>query len=285
MEKRILGKTGEALSIVGFGGILVAMTEQKDANRYVDEAIDAGINYFDVAPTYFDAEDHLGPALEGKRNGIFLACKTEDRTAEGAEKLLHESLRKLKTDHFDLYQLHAVSKLTDVERIFAPGGAMETFLKAKKEGIIRHIGFSAHSEEAALALMKHYDFDSILFPVNWVNYFTSGFGPKVLDIAKEKDMGILALKAMAVTDLPQDMENPHPKAWYEPIEEEELAKLAFRFTLSQGTTAAIPPGYMKYFRWAVEAAKDFKAITPEETKLLRDRAQGIKPLFPRHKVV
>lgn len=285
MEKRILGKTGEALSIVGFGGILVAMTEQKDANRYVDEAIDAGVNYFDVAPTYFDAEDHLGPALEGKRNGIFLACKTEDRTAEGAEKLLHESLRKLKTDHFDLYQLHAVSKLTDVERIFGPGGAMETFLKAKKEGLIRHIGFSAHSEEAALALMKQYDFDSILFPVNWVNYFTSGFGPKVLDIAKEKDMGILALKAMAVTDLPQDQENPHPKAWYEPIEEEELAKLAYRFTLSQGTTAAIPPGYMKYFRWAVEAAKDFKAVTPEEVKKLRDRAQGIKPLFPRHKVV
>lgn len=285
MEKRILGKTGEALSIVGFGGILVAMTEQKDANRYVDEAIDAGVNYFDVAPTYFDAQDHLGPALEGKRNGIFLACKTEDRTAAGAEKLLHESLTKLRTDHFDLYQLHAVSKLKDVEQIFAPGGAMETFLKAKKEGLIRHIGFSAHSEEAAIALMEHYDFDSILFPVNWVNYFTSGFGPKVLDIAKEKDMGLLALKAMAVTDLNQEMENPHPKAWYEPIEDEELAKLAFRFTLSQGITAAIPPGYMKYFRWAVEAAKDFKPVTPEEVKKLRDMAQGIKPLFPRHKAV
>lgn len=77
MEKRILGQTDEYLSIVGFGGIIVAEVDQRDANNYVAEAIDAGVNYFDVAPTYSDAEDHLGPALVGKRNGIFLACKTE----------------------------------------------------------------------------------------------------------------------------------------------------------------------------------------------------------------
>ena len=153
MEKRILGQTGERLSIVGFGGIIVAEVDQRDANNYVAEAIDAGVNYFDVAPTYFDAEDHLGPALVGKRNEVFLACKTEDRSKKGSEKLLHQSLKKLQTDHFDLYQLHAVSTLEDVDQIFSPDGAMETYIKAKQEGLINHIGFSAHSEEAALALM------------------------------------------------------------------------------------------------------------------------------------
>src|SRR5665647_1467870 len=248
MEKRVLGKTGEYLSIVGFGGIIVAQVEQRDANNYVAEAIDAGINYFDVAPTYFDAEDHLGPALVGKRNDIFLACKTEDRTKKGSEELLHKSLKKLKTDHFDLYQLHAVTTLEDVEQIFSPDGAMETYLKAKKDGLINHIGFSAHSEEAAIALMERYDFDSMLFPINWVNIFNANFAPKALQVAKSKGMGILALKAMAKTDWAKGAIRKYPKAWYEPIEDENLAKLAYRYTLSQGVTAALPPGYIEYFR-------------------------------------
>ncbi|MBC8059145.1 MAG: aldo/keto reductase [Clostridiaceae bacterium] len=282
MQKRILGLTGEHLSIVGFGGIIVAEVEQREANNYVSEAIDAGVNYFDVAPTYSDAEDHLGPALVGKRNGIFLACKTESRSKKGSEELLHRSLKKLKTDHFDLYQLHAVTTLEDVEEIFSPEGAMETYLKAKKEGLIKHIGFSAHSEEAAFALMERYDFDSVLFPINWVNIFNANFSPKVLQLAKSKAMGILALKAMAKTDWAEGAVKKYPKAWYEPIDDEALAKLAYRYTLSQGVTAAIPPGYMKFFRWAVEVAKDFKAITPEEENQLRVLANGIKPLFPQH---
>jgi len=282
MEKRILGQTGEYLSMVGFGGIIVAEVDQRDANNYVAEAIDAGVNYFDVAPTYSDAEDHLGPALEGKRNGIFLACKTENRSKKGSEELLHKSLKKLKTDHFDLYQLHAVTTLEDVEQIFSSDGAMETFLKAKQEGLIKHIGFSAHSEEAALALMGRYDFDSILFPINWVNIFNANFAPKVLQVAKSKGMGILALKAMAKTNWADGVIKKYPKAWYEPIEDKELAKLAYRYTLSQGVTAAIPPGYIEFFRLAVEASRDFKSITPEEEDKLRTLASGIKPIFPQH---
>ena len=282
MEKRVLGKTGEYLSIVGFGGIIVAQVEQRDANNYVAEAIDAGVNYFDVAPTYFDAEDHLGPALVGKRNDIFLACKTEDRTKKGSEELLHKSLKKLKTDHFDLYQLHAVTTLEDVEQIFSPDGAMETYLKAKKDGLINHIGFSAHSEEAAIALMERYDFDSMLFPINWVNIFNANFAPKALQVAKSKGMGILALKAMAKTDWAKGAIRKYPKAWYEPIEDENLAKLAYRYTLSQGVTAALPPGYIEYFRLAVEATKDFKAITSDEENQLKILAKGIVPIFPKH---
>jgi predicted aldo/keto reductase-like oxidoreductase len=212
MEKRILGKTGERLSILGFGGIVAAQVNQKDANNYVAEAIDGGVNYFDVAPTYFDAEDRLGPALEGKRNNIFLACKTEDRTKAGSLELLKQSLKKLRTDHFDLYQLHAMKTMEDVERIFASDGAMETFLKARQEGLIRYIGFSAHSEEAALALMDKYDFDSVLFPVNWVNIFNSKFGVKILEKAEEKGIGRLAIKSMAKTHLAEGAETKYPKA-------------------------------------------------------------------------
>lgn len=283
MEKRMLGRTGEELSIVGFGAIVVAKVEQREANNYVAEAIDNGVNYFDVAPTYFDAEERLGPALVGKRNDIFLACKTENRTKEGAEEFLEQSLKKLKTDYFDLYQFHAVSKIEDVEKIFSPDGAMETFIRAKKEGLIKHIGFSAHSEEAAIAMMDRFDFDSVLFPFNWVNVFNGGFGPGILKKANEKGVGRLALKAMAKTKWAEGADRKYPKAWYEPIDEEALASQALRFTLSQDITAAIPPGDINLFRWAVKTANDFTPITEEEEKTLREKSEGLAPIFSNNK--
>lgn len=279
MEYRILGKTNARLSIVGFGGILAAREEQRDANRFVDEALDAGVNYFDVAPTYMDAEDRLGPALAGKRDKVFLACKTELRTKQGAADSLKQSLKKLQTDHFDLYQFHGVTSMEEVETIFGPGGAMETFQWAKKTGLVKHIGFSAHSEEAALAMMDRFDFETVLYPINWVNLLDGVFSPTVLEAAKKKGMGILALKAMAHTSIPVGTENPREKTWYVPIEEKEHAKLAFRYTLAQGVTAALPPGYMKWFRWALEVGNNWKEPTSEEIEVLRGYAKGVTPIF------
>ena len=197
IEKRSLGKTGEKISMIGFGGIVVDKATTQEAAARVKEAIDHGINYFDVAPSYGNAEEMLGPALKPYRKNVFLACKTGERKKEGARRELEQSLKHLDTDHFDLYQFHAVTSLGDVETILGPGGAMETFLEAREEGKIRFIGFSAHSVEAALALMDGFDFDTILFPVNFATWYAGNFGPQVLAKAREKEMGILALKAMA----------------------------------------------------------------------------------------
>lgn len=279
MLKRSYGKKGEQLTIIGFGGVIVMDETQKDANSYVAEAIDRGINYFDVAPSYGNAEDRMGPALEGKRNGIFLACKTEKRTAEEGERALQESLKKLKTDYFDLYQLHGVASLEEADTILGPGGCMEVLYKAREKGIIRNIGFSAHSEEAALKLMDAIDFDSVLFPLNWVNVFNSGFGVKILEKAQAKGITRLALKAMAKTAWEEGVERKYPKAWYEPLDDRKLVNLALRYTLSQPVTAAIPPGDMGLFRMAVEIAEGFTPITPEEEKTLKETSKAYKPLF------
>ncbi|MGB9857381.1 MAG: aldo/keto reductase [Dictyoglomaceae bacterium] len=278
MEKREF-KDGIKLSILGFGGILVMNEDQKTANRRVAEAIDRGINYFDVAPSYGDAEERLGPALRGKRKSIFLACKTMERTKEGAWKELHESLKKLETDYFDLYQLHAMTTEEDFERVMGSNGALEAFLKAKEEGIIRYIGFSAHSVEIALKLLEAFNFDSILFPINWVGYFNANFGPQVVEKAKEKGTARLAIKAMAKTLVPEGQERPYKKAWYIPVDERDLAGLTLRFTLSQPVTSTIPPGEYKFFKWALEAAENFKPITEEEINYLREKAKGIEPIF------
>ena len=170
LEKRSLGKTGEKLSILGFGGIVVMDSTPEQASERVKEAINCGVNYFDVAPSYGNAELMLGQALSPFRKDVFLACKTTERNKEGSRKELEQSLRNLQTDHFDLYQLHAVTSLQDVDTIFSSGGAMETFLEAREEGKIRFLGFSAHSVEAALELMNRFSFDTILFPVNFATW-------------------------------------------------------------------------------------------------------------------
>ena len=122
LERRALGRTGEKLSVIGFGGIVVMDATTEQAAARVRAAIEAGVNYFDVAPSYGNAEDMLGPALEPHRKGVFLACKTQGRTKEAATLELDRSLRKMRTDHFDLYQHHAVTKKADVETILGPGG-------------------------------------------------------------------------------------------------------------------------------------------------------------------
>ena len=199
IARRTLGKTGEQLSIIGFGGIVVMDEDSGAASNIVAEAVDRGINYFDVAPSYGNAQERLGPALAPYRNRCFLACKTEGRMKDDSRKQLEQSLKLLKTDHLDLYQFHALTKMRDLDKVLGPGGAMETMEAAKKEGKIRYIGFSVHSVETALAAMDRYNFDTVLFPVNWVLFTQAGFGPQILKRAQEKKMGILALKSMAKT--------------------------------------------------------------------------------------
>ena len=180
IARRTLGKTGEKLSMIGFGGIVVMDENPDAASNIVAEAVDRGINYFDIAPSYGNAQERLGPALAPYRKSVFLACKTEGRTKEESRKQLEESLRLLKTDHLDLYQFHALTKMKELDQVLGPGGAMETMEAAKKEGKIRFIGFSVHSQETALAALDRYNFDTILFPVNWVLFTQADFGPRIL---------------------------------------------------------------------------------------------------------
>jgi aryl-alcohol dehydrogenase-like predicted oxidoreductase len=281
MEKRSLGKTGEKLSVIGFGGIVVKDASHDESSKLVKLAIDSGINYFDVAPSYGDAEVKLGPALEPYRKNVFLACKTGERKKEGARKELEQSLLNLHTDHFDLYQLHAVTTLEDVDTILGPGGALETFKEAKNEGKIRFLGFSAHSVEAAMALMDGFDFDTILFPVNFTTWNAGNFGPQVLARAKDKKMGILALKAMARGPWPKGADRTrYSKCWYEPLTSFNDIRMGLRFTLSHPVTAAIPPGEAELWKIAVDVASDkIQPLSHEESVQIKERGLKGTPLF------
>jgi predicted aldo/keto reductase-like oxidoreductase len=279
IPRRLLGKTGENLSIIGFGGIMLNDNSQEYANEFVARANDAGINYFDISPEYGNAQEKLGLALRSYRNKCFLACKTQKRDAVEAEKQLNDSLKAFNTDHFDLYQLHALSSVEEVEKAFAPGGAMEVFIRAREQGKVRFLGFSAHNVEAALLALKKFEFDTILFPINFNCWNNGDFGPQVYEVARSRGMGILALKAMALTTLGEGEKKLYKNVWYRPIQDDEIARLALRFTLSKELTAAIPPGDEVFFWKAVEVARDFKPINPDENEKLAKLATGLQPVF------
>ncbi len=281
IARRPLGKTGEHLSIIGFGGIVVMNEDPAASKNIVAEAVDRGVNYFDVAPSYGNAQERLGPALAPYRKNCFLACKTDGRMKDDSRKQLEESLRLLKTDHLDLYQFHALTKMADLDKVLGPGGAMETMEAAKKEGKIRYIGFSVHSAETAVAAMNRYNFDTVLFPVNFVLFSQANFGPQILKTAQEKGVGILALKSMAKTVWPADQkkDHPEPKCWYQPANFPDEAALGLRWTLGHPITAAIPPGDERYFRLAMDVAQGYKPLQPHEEKMLLAGATGVEPIF------
>ncbi len=282
MEKRELGNTGLKLSIIGFGGIVVRDATPEQASQRVKEAIDYGVNFFDVAPSYGDAEIKLGPALKPYRKDVILACKTQMRDKEGARMELERSLERLQTDYFDLHQFHVVSRPEEVDQIFGPNGAMEAFLEAKEEGKIRHIGFSAHTVEAALMLMERYDFASIMFPFSASSWYAGNFGPQVMQRAHEKGLGILALKSMVRGPWPEGTTERLPKAWYEPMQDPDEARNGLRFALSHPITSAMPPGNENLFSMALKVMTDFAPLSDEEAERIKIHASQQAPLFSHH---
>ncbi len=285
LQRRILGRTGESVSAIAFGGIMLNDNPQEFANEIVAKAWDLGVNYYDIAPGYGNAQEKLGPALKPYRKNSFLACKTGRRDAAGAEQELNDSLKKLQTDHFDLYQLHAITRVKeDVERVFEKDGAMETFIRAKKEGKVRFLGFSAHSVPAAMRALELYDFDTVMFPINFAVWNAGDFGPQIYELALKRNLGIIALKSMALTLNKPGQEKYDKNVWYQPIQEDDTMKMALKFTLSKKIATAIPPGKSTLFLKALDVMKSYKPITRSETRKLVALAAETVPVFTNKSV-
>lgn len=281
METRQYGKHDVRLSVVGFGGILVAGETAEESARRVRIAIDRGVNYFDVAPSYGNAEEMLGPALEPYRKDVFLACKTNRRDAAGAEEEFRESLRKLRTDRVDLYQIHGIQSDEEVDQVLAPDGALSFYRRLREAGEIRFIGFSAHNEDAALRLLDAFEFDSVLFPVNWAAWHAGGIGPRMVEAAAKRDAAVLALKALAMTRWGENEERTWNKTWYRPADTFEEAERGLRFTLSRPVVAAVSPGHIEHLQWACDAADRFTPLSEAEEQEISELAKSTEPIFSR----
>jgi predicted aldo/keto reductase-like oxidoreductase len=284
LPRRQLGRTGRSVSIVTFPGLALHHVEQEQCNTAVRQAFERGVNFFDVAPAYGNGvcETKLGIALQGvERDKIFLACKTKKRDAAGARAELENSLKQLKTDRFDLYQMHHLVTEPEVRQALGPGGALETILQAREQGKIKYIGFSAHTTKAALAVMAGFRFDTVMFPINFTEYLNRGFGKAVLEEAKAQGAGVISIKPMSRGAWPKDT----PRArnwWYRTTEEQEEVTLALRFAWSQpGVATGVPPSFLDLLDKAIVAAKDDRPVTAAELTRLQELAVGAGSLFTR----
>jgi aryl-alcohol dehydrogenase-like predicted oxidoreductase len=197
IPKRRLGKTNVDVTILGLGGegILRSYDRRKDAHDLINRAIDLGINYFDSAKAYAGCESYHGQALGERRKVIFLAGKSHARDKKGALAHLHDTLKTIKTDHLDLWQMHDMRTEEDIEEVTAPGGALEAFREAKERGLVRFIGVTGHEDPSILRrCIQLADFDTVLMPINPAEPHYRSFITDVLPHAIEKGMGIIAMK-------------------------------------------------------------------------------------------
>jgi len=273
------------VSPVVFGGIIVTDTTAEEAGRIVAKAVGQGINYFDVAPAYGNAEQRLGPALAPYRKDVFLACKTEKRDAVSAKKELLTSLERLQTPYFDVYQLHAMTTQEDIDKAFASDGVMEAALWAKREGLVRHIGFSTHNEDVALKTLSMYNFETVLFPMYWAMGINLGWGDRIAQAARSRGIGLLAMKTLihrAWTD--GDDRDSFPKSWCKPISgNDALGVAAMKYGVLKGADTLVPPGNYESFTFMLGHIEEAYAtpLTEAEWTLLRHEAEAVReyPIF------
>jgi aryl-alcohol dehydrogenase-like predicted oxidoreductase len=197
LPTRILGKTGRKVTLFALGGegVLRTFGQESEARKVIESALDIGVNYFDSAPAYAGCLDYLGANLGERRKNIFLASKTADRSRDGSLRILDDTLRRLRTDHLDLWQLHDIRTHSEVREIFSDQGAIHALLEARADGRVRHLGLTGHHDPAVLIdAMARFDFDTVLIPLNCADVHRLSFLRDVVPVAIAKGTAVIAMK-------------------------------------------------------------------------------------------
>jgi aryl-alcohol dehydrogenase-like predicted oxidoreductase len=235
----------------------------------VHDAVARGVNHFDVAPSYGNAEAALGPVIPEVRDRIFLACKTMERTAGGARHELESSLERLQTSRFDLYQLHAVTSDEELDRALSPGGAVEALLAARDEGLTRFLGITGHFLDAPRVFRRAIEmapFDTVLLPLNGGHFTDPDYrrgAEQLLERCAELDVGVMAIKAAAQRPWQQSTDRPYT-TWYEPFSDARSLERSVAFTLSLPITGFATPCDRRLLPLALDAAERFVPMSAAE---------------------
>ena len=264
----ILGKTGAKVTVIAQGGARMDLHPNvTEAAAYVRQVYEMGVTYFDCAHSYWDgkSEEAYGLGLTGLRKNIFLTTKSTKRTKDGANAELEKSLKRLNTDHLDLWQMHSVQTKDDIDKILGPGGAMEAFEAAKKAGKCRFIGFTGHFDPAVHAqLLRAYNhWDTVLMPVHAADHAYLSFEETALPVAVEMGIGIQAIKVFCKAFLLRSLSTTE----------------CLRYTLSQPVHVAIcGAGTRGQMEDNIRTVQAMKRLTPVEMTDIRKRAivgQGV----------
>lgn len=283
MEKRRFGKTGHESTVAIFGACALGFVPQEEADIAMQQVIDAGINHIDIAPSYGIAEDRIAHWIPAIRDDFFLGCKTMERTKAGAKAEMLASMKRLQTDHFDLYQIHAITNMDELNEATGTGSALEAMIDAREKGLIEYIGITGHGIDSPvvfLEALRRFDFDSILFPVNFVQYGNPRYreaAQELIATCRKKDVGIMGIKH--ITRGPWgELEKTH-NTWYQPFTDQEMIQKAVDFVLSQGVTGICTPCDVTILPAVIDACEKFMPMSDTEQETLITSAASYTPLF------
>ncbi len=283
IQKAPFGRTGHQSTRVLFGAAALAAASQAEADRVFDVVVEAGINHIDVAASYGDAEERIGPWLARAPGQFFLATKTGERTAPEARKELERSLERMGVDHVDLWQLHNLVDPIEWDIALSPGGALEAAIAARDEGLVRFIGVTGHGLEIAAThrrSLDRFDFDSVLLPYNYItaqsDYYSENFDALVATCA-QRNAAVQTIKSIAARPWG---DRTHTRApWYEPLEDPADIDLAVWWVLGRPEVFLNSVSDMDLLPLVLDAASRFSSRpSDEQMQSLLSRA-GVEPLF------
>jgi aryl-alcohol dehydrogenase-like predicted oxidoreductase len=282
METRRLGRTEHQSSVAILGAAAFSRSTPESTEAAFHRALDAGVNHLDIAPRYGQAEELVGPLVPAVRDRLFVGCKTTRTDADGVKAELEESLSLLRCDSFDLYQLHAVTDLADLD---GRRDAAETILRAKQEGVCRFVGITGHGLDAPAAhrvALERYDFDTVMFPVNprlWADPAYRHDAEALLEEAARRDVGVMAIKAGAAR--PWKEGDRHSTTWYEPYTEIRDLRRGIEFALSTpGVTAFCTPGDVSVLASALDVAGSLFGMDADARRHAMDETNDEPLIFP-----
>jgi len=283
METRRFGRTGHMSTIAIFGAAAFWEISQADADKVMEQVIEAGINHIDIAPSYGQAEERVGPWMPRERQRFFLGCKTMERTKAGAWDEMQRSLKLLQTETFDLYQCHAITTMEELDAITMQGGALEALVEARQRGLIKFIGITGHGVNAPqiyLEALRRFEFDSILFPLNFVQMANPEFrknAEELIATCKTKDVGTMVIKT--ITRGPWGEKQHTAKTWYEPFDKFDEVQKAVNFALSYDVTGLCTAGDTRILPMMLKACENFKRLEKSKTEEMIKSGQQYEPLF------
>jgi len=283
MKTRRFGRTNHESTLAIFGAAAFYEITQEQADRTMELVIASGINHIDVAPSYGQAEERLGPWLATERKHFFLGCKTTERTRKGAYDEFMRSLSRLRVSNFDLYQLHAIGSLEELDQVTHPGGALEAVVKARDEGLVKYIGITGHGINVPLIFMealRRFEFDTVLFPLNFILYADFNYrshAQALLTLCEQRDVGVMVIKSIARG--PWGGKPKKNTTWYEPFVDKEWIRKAVSFALSQPITGICTAADVSLLPYVIEACEKFVAYSQSEQAELTARAGDFAPLF------
>lgn len=282
MEKRRLGRTGHMSTVAIFGGAAFWEESQAEADAIMQQVLAAGVNHIDVAPSYGKAEDRLAPWMPGIRDQIFLGCKTLERTREGAADGLRRSLERLQVEKFDLFQIHAITKMEELDRVMRPGGALDAIMEAREQGLTKYIGITGHGDEGPKIFreaLRRFDFDTVLFPINFVEYANPEYrreSEALVEECKARDVGTMIIKAVGKG--PWRGKKTY-STWYEPFDDMGHIQQGVNFTLSQDVTGLCMAGDIRILPTFLKACESYRRLSAAEQEELIASGAAYESVF------